>query len=212
MEEGRLVDAQPHHNDVYDCSRGHKSRFRVSHDASPLLRALAQPTIRQRETLAAVVNLLVLEAGGRTALHDGDVLASTVADARHVFSEMDRGIGIVANAQQEHLATKLVDATHGLSGPCGGDSGCGAVMRSASGPTAAKAWVLSLRRTSGSCQKELAVTPMTGHGVLRGSKGWSSSSVILGMTSVPPSPSAARSASISPSGSPSNGPAFEKAV
>ena len=55
MEEGRLVDAQPHHNDVYNRSRGCKSRFRESYDASPLQRALAQPLVKQRESLAAMV-------------------------------------------------------------------------------------------------------------------------------------------------------------
>ena len=55
MEEGRLVNAQPLHHDVHDRSCGHKSRFRVSHDASPLLRALAQPPIHKSESLAAVV-------------------------------------------------------------------------------------------------------------------------------------------------------------
>ena len=170
MEEGRLAGSQPLHHDVHDCYRGYKSRLAVSHAASSLRRPLAQPPIHKGESLAAVVKLFVLEAGGRTVLHDGGELASTVADARHVFREMDRRVGVMANAQQEHLVTKLVDATHGLSGPCGGDSGCGAVMRSASGPTAAKAWVLSLRRTPGSRQKESAVTPMLGHGVLRGSK------------------------------------------
>ena len=116
MEEGRLVNAQPLHYDVHDRSCGHKSRIRESHDASLLQHALVQPPIHKSESLAAVVNLLVLEAGGRTALHDGDVLASTVSDARHVFSEMDRGIGIVAYAQQEHVATKLVEATNGAVG------------------------------------------------------------------------------------------------
>ena len=55
MEEGRLVGAQPLHHDVHDCSRGHKSRFRVSHDASPLQCALVQPPIHKSESLAAVV-------------------------------------------------------------------------------------------------------------------------------------------------------------
>ena len=55
--------------------------------------------------------------------------------------------------------------TTGLSNPCGTSSGDGAIIRAASGPCAAKACGLSLRSTSGNCQKVL-VLPLGGGRVL----------------------------------------------
>ena len=100
----------------------------------------------------------------------------------------------------------------GLSAPWGGSIGCGAVIASASGPAAANACGLSLRRTPAPRQKVSAVMPMSGQGVARGSKGCSSSDDMLGMTSVPSGPIASCKAETSPAGPPSTGPVRENDV
>ena len=69
-------------------------------------------------------------------------------------------------------------------------------MRSASGPCAAKACGLSLRSTPGMRQKVSATRPTARQLLCSRSNGTSSSSAMLGMTSVPAGPTALRSASI----------------
>src|SRR5687768_3366279 len=90
--------------------------------------------------------------------------------------------------------------------------GCGAVIASACGPTAAKAWGLSLRATPGMRQNVSATIPMPAQGVRCGSNGCSSSSLMLGMTTVPRVPAAMRSAAMRSVGAPARPPKLEKAV
>ncbi len=93
----------------------------------------------------------------------------------------------------------------GLSGPCGGESGCGRQISSARGPAAANdAPGCVLRTTPGCRQNSSAVMPMPSLGVERGSNTLAPS-VIVGMTSVPSGPTDSRRAATSPSGPPSTG-------
>ena len=120
-----------------------------------------------------------------------------VAGASHILAQVDGSIGGVIHAEQQHLpiqfiypANRAVQSMRDIHRVRGGDTGS---LR-----PAAKACGLSLRSTPGSCQKVWATMPMPMQEVARGSNGWSSSAVMLGITSVPSGPKADRSAAILP--------------
>ena len=139
-------------------------------------------------------------------------LRAAVADAGEVLVEVNGGVGVVADAEEEDAAAKLPDAAHGTVEAVGRRNGVRGGDAPGVGPRRRRAWGLSLRRTPGRRRKASATTPMPMQGVLSGSKGWSSSSLSAGHDEGSAGPMAARRASMRPSGPPSMGPAFENDV
>jgi hypothetical protein len=138
MEKDARLGAQPLEGDAHDVGGAGEPRRAVADDAFRLERALAQPAVEQREVLAAVIALVVLDADENAVSERRDAFARAVGHAGHRLGEMNRRVGRVADAEEED--------------------------------------------------------------------GWSSSSDIAGMTSVPRGPSALRRAEITPAGPPSTGP------
>ena len=120
----------------------------------------------------------------RPSLSRVTYFCAPVAGASHILAQVDGSIGGVIHAEQQHLPIQFIyPANRAVQSMR--DIHRGAVIRAACGPAAAKACGLSLRSTPGSCQKVWATMPMPMQEVARGSNGWSSSAVMLGITSVP---------------------------
>jgi hypothetical protein len=140
--------------------RAHEPRRSVADDPAPLLPGRIEPAVDEFEPLAAVIDLLIVDAR-RTSVpqHDG-MLRAPVAHTGHGLRQMDHRVAVVSHAQEQHVAVQSVDTPDGTVRPVREIDGCAAVIRAASGPDAAKACGESLRRTPGRPRKVSATTPM----------------------------------------------------
>ncbi len=69
----------------------------------------------------------------------GEVLGHAIRNRRQQLRDMQRRVGIVADAQQQHLAVVIAHRPTGLSGVCGGSGSAVFTIASAFGPMAAQA-------------------------------------------------------------------------
>jgi len=212
VEEHRLLRAQVLQCHLYDVARPRQPCLSVPHDATLLESLLIEPAVQQGEVLTAVVDLFISEPDRSAVLHKRNVLLPSVPYSFKVLGQVNGGAGIVTHAEQEYLSVQVVGTADGAVLAMRNLDWMGAVISSARGPIAAKAWGLSLRRTPGERQNVSGTTPISGQGVVFGSKGLSSSEDMLGITRVPSVFSTSRNAAIRPDGQPSTGPTFENAV
>jgi len=94
----------------------HRSRqpsFAVAHGATALELAVIKPAVHEGKVLTAVVDLLVIKPDRPAILQNRDVRFSSVSHPREILCQMNGRVGLVSDAQQEHLTRELVGTADG---------------------------------------------------------------------------------------------------
>ncbi len=69
-----------------------------------------QPLVREGEPLTAVVVFSVIDSNRPAVLEDGAVGRHTVWNVRDELSQMERGVGVMTDTEQEHLPVQIAHA------------------------------------------------------------------------------------------------------
>jgi hypothetical protein len=103
MQERRFVGAKVSQRDFHNIPSAYEASLCVPDWTTTLPAYFFKPPIQEVEVLTAMIDLVVFVPGWTAIPHDRQVLRSTIAHPRQSFGEMDRGIGVVPDTQQEHL-------------------------------------------------------------------------------------------------------------
>lgn len=78
-----------------------------------------QPLVRESKARAAMVVLSIVDPKRVPLLEDGAVARHTVRNAREELRQVERGIGLVTDTEEEHLPVQFVHPTDGTFGAMG---------------------------------------------------------------------------------------------
>jgi hypothetical protein len=120
VEEQKRLPGQVLERDADNVPRANEPGLRVPYAPFGLEAPLPEPPVREGEALAAVVILAVLEPNRAPLLEDGAGLGHAVRNAREQLRQVERGVGVVIDPEQEHLSVQLVHMTDGTLGNVGG--------------------------------------------------------------------------------------------
>ena len=110
MEEHRFIFGKVGERGLHDGSRTRQAGLSVSNNTVALRSVGVEPVIEQVEVFAAVVYLDVVQPCELPGVHGHQVLGPPVSHLCKILGEVDSGIRIVANTEQEDLPPELVDA------------------------------------------------------------------------------------------------------
>jgi len=113
VEEQKRLPGQVLERDADNVPRANEPGLRVPYAPFGLEAPLPEPPVREGEALAAVVILAVLEPHQAPLLEDGAGLGHAVGNAREQLRQVERGVSIVIDPEQEHLSVQLVHMTDG---------------------------------------------------------------------------------------------------
>jgi hypothetical protein len=113
MKKYGFIQSKTVYNHVDNVAGPGQPRFAVPDGATTLELLIVKPAIDESKILAAVINLSVLEPNRLASLQNGDVLQSSVPYPRKILCQVDSGIRVVTDAQQEHLSVQFISPTHG---------------------------------------------------------------------------------------------------
>jgi hypothetical protein len=110
MKEHGFIFSEVGERRLHDISSTPQAGLPVSHDSMALRSVGIEPLVQQAEVFAAVVYLDVVQPCELPGVHGHQVLGPPVSHLCKILGEVDSGIRIVANAEQENLPAQLVDA------------------------------------------------------------------------------------------------------
>jgi hypothetical protein len=110
MKEHGFIFSEVGERRLHDGLGTRQTGLSVSDDSMALGSVGIEPLVHQAKVLAAVVYLDVVQPCELRGVHGHDVLGPSVSHLCKILGEVDGGIRIVANAEQEDLPTELVDA------------------------------------------------------------------------------------------------------
>jgi hypothetical protein len=113
MQEEERVAAQVFDRDVDDVTRARKPCLRVPYPRFGLQAPHPQPFIGKIKARTAMIVLPIVDADGLAILQHRAVSRHPVGDAREKLGQMERRVGVMANAKEQHLSVALVDTTDG---------------------------------------------------------------------------------------------------
>jgi hypothetical protein len=119
VEEQEWLLGQVLERDADNVPCANEPGLRVTYGPLGLEASLPEPPVREGEALAAVVILAVLEPNQVPLLEDGAGLGHAVRNAREQLRQVERGVGVVIDPEQEHLPIQLVHMTDGTLGNVG---------------------------------------------------------------------------------------------
>ncbi len=130
MEKQQRVVSQVLERHRHDVPGAREPCMGVAHRSFGLKLPRPEPLVGEAEALAAVVVLTVLDSRRAPVPKHGAVLRHPVRNAGEELRQVQRGVGVVADAEQEHLAVEIVHPADGTLGDVGrerewigGDSG-----------------------------------------------------------------------------------------
>jgi hypothetical protein len=119
MEEQEGLPSQVFERDRDHVPRANEPCLRVTDAPLGLEAPLPKPPVREGEALATVVILAVLEPNRAPLLEDGAGLRHAVRNAREELRQVERGVGVVVDPEEEHLPVQLVHTTDRALGDVG---------------------------------------------------------------------------------------------
>jgi hypothetical protein len=119
MEEQEWLAGQVLERDRDHVSRANEPCLRVSYAPFGLEAPLPKPPVREGEALTTVVVLAILDPNRVPLLEDGAGLRHAVRNAREQLRQVQGGIGVVVDPEEEHLPVQLVHMTDGALGEVG---------------------------------------------------------------------------------------------
>jgi hypothetical protein len=119
MEKQERVVSQLFTRDLHDIARTRKSCMSVSHAPFRLKAPHPQPFVRERKAHTAMVILPIGDPHGASLLEDRAVLRHTVRNAREEFRQVERGVGVMTNPEEQHLPIQIVHPTDRTFGDVG---------------------------------------------------------------------------------------------
>ena len=103
MQEDQWIAGQLIRGDPRDVSRADQASMGMADRALPLQALSPQPGVGQVEVLTAVIVLAIVDADRPSVIEDRTVFRHSIGDLRHQLGEMQRGVRIVPDAEEEHL-------------------------------------------------------------------------------------------------------------
>jgi hypothetical protein len=119
MEEQEWILGQPFERDSDDVPRANEPCVRVAYVPFGLEAPFPEPLVREGEALATMVILAILHPNRTPLLEDGAGLGDAVRNAREELRQVEGGVGVVVDPEQEHLPVQLVHMTDGTFGDVG---------------------------------------------------------------------------------------------
>jgi hypothetical protein len=111
MEKQEGVAAQMFNRDGYDVPGPREPCLSVSDTTLGLETSRPQPRVHQGEARAAMVILAVVDPDGATVLKDGAVFQHAIRNIREEFRQMESRVGVMADADEEHLSVQIAYTT-----------------------------------------------------------------------------------------------------
>ncbi len=111
MQKEKRLTNQLFDGDIHKVPGLDQASVSVAYPALTLKAAALQPFVGQFESIAAVVVLAILDPHRHSVLKDGAVLQHPVWNTCQKLGKVQRGIGVVRNAEKKHLAIQIPDPT-----------------------------------------------------------------------------------------------------
>ncbi len=111
MEEQERIASQAFDRNSDNIPSARKPGMRVSYGPFGLQAPRAEPLVREREALTAVVVLSIVDPNWASVLEDRDVPRHTVGNAPKEFRQVERRVGVMTDAKQEYLPVEIVNTT-----------------------------------------------------------------------------------------------------
>lgn len=119
MQKQERIPRQVLQRDPHDVSGAGEPRVRVSDTSFGLKPGRPQPLVREHESLAAVVVLSVIDSYRAPIPNRGAVPRHAIGNAGQQLGQVQCGIGLVPDPEEEHLAVEIVNPSDGASGYMG---------------------------------------------------------------------------------------------
>jgi hypothetical protein len=119
MEKQERVVSQLFTRKLHDVPRMRKSCMSVSYEPFGLESPRPQPLVRESEAQAAMVILPVADSNRVSLLEHRAVFRHTIGNARDELRQVERGIGVMANPEKQHLSIQIVHPTDRACGDMG---------------------------------------------------------------------------------------------
>src|SRR5688572_30835429 len=116
MEKQERVLFQVFDRHSHDVPRACEPRMSVSDPSFGLEAPFPEPPVYQTETGATMVVLSIVDPNRAPSLKDSAVLRHAVRNAGHEFRQVEYGVGVVTDSEEEYLPVQLVHPTDGTLG------------------------------------------------------------------------------------------------
>ena len=110
MKEHGFIFSEVGERRLHDGPRTRQAGLSVSDDSMALRSLGIEPLVQQAEVFAAVVYFDIVQPSELPGVHGHEILGPPVPHLCKILGEVNSGIRIVANAEQEDLPSELVDA------------------------------------------------------------------------------------------------------
>jgi hypothetical protein len=108
MEKEERVASQVFQSNCDDIPSAREPGMRVPYPPFGLKAPLAQPLVRQSEALATMVVLPVIDPSALSVSEHRAMPRHPVGNAGEELRQMERGIGVMTNPEEEHLPVQIV--------------------------------------------------------------------------------------------------------
>jgi hypothetical protein len=119
MEEHQRVASQVLDRNGHNIPRARQAGMSMPYPPFGLKAPGPEPRVCKGKALTAVVGLLVVNANRATVLEDRAILRHSVRNAREKLGQVERGVGVVADPEKQHLPVQIVHPTDRAFGDVG---------------------------------------------------------------------------------------------
>lgn len=110
VEEDQGIAGEMFEGDSDDVAGASEPGMRVSNGAFGLEPGGTQPLVRQSEAGAAVIVFLIVNSDRASVLKNREVFGQAIGNAGEDFGQVESRVGIMADADKEHLSIQFVHA------------------------------------------------------------------------------------------------------
>ncbi len=127
MQEDEWIAGQSIRGYPHDVAGADQASMGMADLAFPLQALSPQPGVGEVKVLAAVIVLAIVDADRLAVIEDRTVSRHPIGNLRDQLGEMQRGVRIVFDTEEEHLSIEFMDTPYRTCGSVRG-AGAGCLM------------------------------------------------------------------------------------